>query len=362
MTLTGKLLAALALTLVATAVVPGCKRVIVYVDPDGGVVDPNADGGGLPGQDGFEGCASATAKAELAPLDLFIALDTSFSMDFDGKWYAVSSALDSFVTNNASVKGLGLGLQYFPLRQQCNVDLYASPAVPFEELPAVAPKISTSLAAQRMAGGTPIVQILEGAIAYTQAWYAAHPDRKVAILVATDGVPDETCPVAMAPRLPNNLANAVALATQSKDAAVPVFVIGVGADLDALNQIAAAGGSTQAIFVETNGSAEQAFLEALNKIRGNAVSCDFTVPTAPGQTIDYSRVNVVFSASPTAPSDTFVQVASAAECALAGARGWYYDDPLAPTKVLLCPQACEAVAKAGEAKIDVVFGCSTIVL
>ena len=44
--------------------------------------------------------------------------------------------------------------------------------------------------------------------------------------------------------------------------------------------------------------------------------------------------------------------------------GWYYDDPVMPTKITLCKASCDAanvqvgVDKAGE--IDVTFGCNTI--
>lgn len=65
----------------------------------------------------------AKQEAKLAPLDIFMMLDISSSMlDRTGsranaptKWEAVSSALKAFLTDPAS-NGLGVGIQYFPLR------------------------------------------------------------------------------------------------------------------------------------------------------------------------------------------------------------------------------------------------------
>jgi hypothetical protein len=71
--------------------------------------------------DAFLACASATVRAQNLPLDLFFMLDSSGSMDDlvaaqTSKWTAVTSAMSGFVDDPASA-GIGVGLQYFPLRQ-----------------------------------------------------------------------------------------------------------------------------------------------------------------------------------------------------------------------------------------------------
>jgi hypothetical protein len=71
--------------------------------------------------DSFAGCASTTELAKELPLDLYLMLDTSGSMDDlvaaqKSKWNAVVSALTGFVNDPASA-GIGVGLQYFPLTQ-----------------------------------------------------------------------------------------------------------------------------------------------------------------------------------------------------------------------------------------------------
>jgi hypothetical protein len=71
--------------------------------------------------DALSGCASTTQQAKELPLDLYLMLDTSGSMDDlvgpqRSKWTAVVSALTAFVNDPASA-GIGVGLQYFPLTQ-----------------------------------------------------------------------------------------------------------------------------------------------------------------------------------------------------------------------------------------------------
>jgi hypothetical protein len=71
--------------------------------------------------DALNGCAFTTQMAKELPLDLYLMLDTSTSMDDlvgaqKSKWNAVVSALTGFVNDPASA-GIGVGLQYFPLTQ-----------------------------------------------------------------------------------------------------------------------------------------------------------------------------------------------------------------------------------------------------
>jgi hypothetical protein len=39
--------------------------------------------------------------------------------------------------------------------------------------------------------------------------------------------------------------------------------------------------------------------------------------------------------------------------------GWYYDDPLVPTKVLVCAQTCSAIQAVADVRVSFVFGCAT---
>ena len=40
-------------------------------------------------------------------------------------------------------------------------------------------------------------------------------------------------------------------------------------------------------------------------------------------------------------------------------HGWFYDDPDAPSEIVLCRKSCEQVQAHPEGRVDVVFGCAT---
>jgi hypothetical protein len=97
-------------------------------------------------------------------------------------------------------------------------------------------------------------------------------------------------------------------------------------------------------------------------IRSAKLSCDLAIPKPANQTIDPAKVNVQVDAASGATT-LLPKVANAAACGTT--EGWYYDNEAAPTKVLLCPRACDlanaqvGVGKAG--KVEVLFGCDSIV-
>jgi Mg-chelatase subunit ChlD len=65
-----------------------------------------------------------------------------------------------------------------------------------------------------MYGGTPTVPMLEGAAAYLKGWLADHPDHRAVLVVATDGMPDQSF-TAVTDGLPNSLANVIAVAAEA---------------------------------------------------------------------------------------------------------------------------------------------------
>ncbi|MFO7181669.1 MAG: VWA domain-containing protein [Pseudomonadota bacterium] len=94
-------------------------------------------GGGLgPGGKMFEECAGDVVSGKLAPLDMFVMLDTSGSMldpteNGTQKWEAVKEAIIAFLRDPGSV-GLGVGIQYFPQRKpnvpaECTSDADCGP-------------------------------------------------------------------------------------------------------------------------------------------------------------------------------------------------------------------------------------------
>lgn len=299
-------------------------------------------------------CATQTARADLVPLDVGLAVDTSYSMDFQDKWSNVREALRAFISNQAYA-GLGVGLQFFPSRAACSVSDYATPAVPMAQLPVAQPTLRTAIDAQRVSGGTPLVQVIQGMGEYMRAWAGAHPERKPILIVASDGIPDDSC-TSTDQTPPNSLANAVlqAQATYKGTPSVPVFVIGVGNELTALNAVAQAGGTESAIIIDTGKSIVNQFLDALDAIRKKALFCSFPVPQSG---VDTEKVNVQFS-EPNKTPEVFVRTGDEAGCAGAKTNGWHYDDKLRPQNVVLCKETCERVTSS-QGRLDVIFGCAT---
>jgi len=337
-------------------------------------------------------CAATVNKGEAVPLGMYLMIDKSGSMQ-GANWTAVTNALKSFV-DQPTAAGIGVGLQYFPIDSgvQCNiafcatnadcgpaacgpcmppplpgfpgtctgiggssceVPAYAKPAVIIQNLPGVAPVIKSSLDNTSPTGGTPTSAALDGAITYTKQWMGMNPNAVGVVIFATDGEPSDC---------DTNLQNIYAIAKKGYDEvpSVRTYVIGVGAQLTALNGIAAAGGTGQAYLVDTNAGAQDQFLQAMNEIRGAALSCAYLIPAPPAnEMIDYGAINVQYTPEGGMP-ELIPQVSSLAGCPADG-KAWYYDNQNPPKQILLCPATCDAISGDAKGQIDVLVGCATII-
>lgn len=342
------------------------------------------------------------------------------------KWKSVGLALGTFMTDKRSV-GIGAGLQYFPSQNElpsicstdaqckgkgtcgfgkacdklapdgnryicaddescqnsgvvggkcvtdtsakecvdstCVVEDYATPDVPITEIPAAIDLFATSLAKHKPLGGTPTGPALQGAIEYATKWAADHPDHKVAVVLATDGLPTQCAPVAK---------ETIAAHAAKGRPAVDTYVIGVfakTANLDLvktnLNHIAQAGADRDAFLITTGGNAAKEFADAMAEIRTAALPCDFAIPPQSGGTaIDYGKVNV--DVADPAGNKSSLGYATNEEGCNPDDGGWYYDaDPKMggePTQVKLCPASCTVYRSQAGMKIATVFGCETVIV
>lgn len=336
--------------------------------------------GGSGGTGALTGCAKETFGGELVPVDMYMMFDRSASMKDSGKWGAVTTAVKKFVVLPGLDK-LGMGIAFFPTPaktpipgactndQQCGfygpcvpvfnmcsgslagndscvATDYETPVVGIEAFPGVSSKIIAAIDATKPEGAsTPGAPALEGAIDHATLWQQQHTDRVVVVIFATDGEPTNCTP--------NTVQDMVNHAAEgaNQTPSIKTFVIGVG-DLSALNQVAAAGGTNQAIIV-SSGNAEKEFLDALNKIRG-AVGCQYLIPV--GGKADPGKVNVLFTPDGGGEGTLIKQVPDAASCL--GQIGWYYDNPASPSQIMLCPAACDLVTNQ-KGKVEVVLGCKT---
>src|SRR6185503_12254346 len=102
---------------------------------------------------------------------------------------------------------------------------------------------------------------------------------------------------------------------------INTYVIGVGPNLQALNQIAQAGGSNMAYLVDSGNT--QQFLDAMKQIRGIALGCEFSIPpTSGGRPTDFTKVNILHT--PRAGGENIIyHVNGLADCR-PDTGGWYY--------------------------------------
>jgi hypothetical protein len=122
------------------------------------------------------------------------------------------------------------------------------------------------------------------------------------------------------------------------------------------DKIAAAGGSGQAFNAGGADTAQQ-FLDALDRI-ASSVGCTFMVPQPENRTPNPDQLNFTFTPEGQ-PKELYPRVPDSAACA--DHLGWFYDDPAAPTRIDLCPAACDRLLD-GEGLVEIVIGCQTVLL
>ncbi len=92
---------------------------------------------------------------------------------------------------------------------------------------------------------------------------------------------------------------------------------------------------------------------------GSALSCEFEIPPPPpGEEFNPDLVNLEFDDG-MGGVKVIGRVDSVNDCANV-AEGWYYDDPVMPTTILLCPNTCTDIQGAVDGKVSIEFGCETI--
>jgi hypothetical protein len=331
--------------------------------------------------DNDTGCVGESYAPEIVPLDIYIMFDQTGSTctcvdppdtTLTGcppvgcnmtRLEAIRQAATTFVQDPEST-GIGVGIGYFgnlPIGSaSCDPASYDDPAVGIAALPGNANAIIQSLNSVQPTGETASGAAIRGACTYASGWKASHPGHEVVILLLTDGKPEApvTCANGTGPCCPT-LPDAIAAATECATAnpSVKTYVLGVGPLTGNLEEIAVAGGTTQAYMVgDTNAS--QNVLTALRAIRGDAViPCDLQLPPPPsGSALNPNQVNMAYADS-ACVGTVIGHVDTLATCDNTG--GWYYDDPNNPQAIHLCPATCDMVSDPGGSLLFSV-GCSTV--
>jgi hypothetical protein len=237
-------------------------------------------------------------------------------------------------------------------RVSCNASDYETPVVPISPLPDAADLLSAKLDEQEPDFGTPTTPSIQGALNHARAWASAHVGKRMALVFATDGEP------AGCSSSNNTIDTAAAAAKAAFEAvpSIPTYVIGIGPQLANLNQLAQQGGTGAAYIITPGADVAKQFADALNAVRSRTATCNYVLPK--NKNIDPRKVNVRLGLGMSAPV-SLAQVAGLDKCDALG--GWYYDDPVTPTLISLCPATCEAVKAAGGSSVQVLLGCNTIV-
>lgn len=330
-------------------------RYICY--PDGGEANLAITTGGVIGYNSAAcpvGTVAGIANTAICSNPASCTLADAF--DPAAKWIPVGAAMNGFFADPTSA-GMSASLGFFPKASAqgptlCQPTDYGTPAVPLSALPNTT-IFKNAIAGQKPGGNTPTEVALDGAIAYAKGVAKSHPNDVTAIVLVTDGEPTECAsPVGQNISVVRGIAQAAASDPQTP---IKTYVIGVGANLTNLNQIASGGGTGTATIVSTTNPTQTSadFQKALEKIRGQALTCDLALPKPPdGKSLDINAVNVVATLGGKEDVLTYNK-----DCK--GGSGWHYDDPNSPKLVQLCPTSCSAIRADSGGKVSIAFGCAT---
>jgi hypothetical protein len=265
------------------------------------------------------------------------------------RWTVMQPALESFFAS-ADSSGLWAGISFFGRNNSCSADAYEKPDSEIALLPAASTNLKAVIDQQTPSGYTPTYASMKGALTHADTWASQHENQQVVLVYATDGYP-LGCDDPM-----NTIDQAANLAKAAYDGknAIRTYVLGVGPNLTDLNKIASAGGTEQAMFIDTTKDFTADLAKRLDEIRNAvAIDCVYKVPDPPaGQNFD-GRVNVDYTSGTGAVAH--VGYNDAADCK----EGWQYTDASAQ-EIKLCGTTCDTVKSDTKAKIDVLYGCTTV--
>lgn len=341
-------------------------------DPSAG--DPPINGDGTI----TDACATDTFIADLEPSALAFQIDTSGSMNcpitdpgclFEdtpssgSRWSAFRTAMLGALEGLPDT--LATGVLRFPVTFSCAA---ATPVVAIQPLGDVRTTIVSELNAITDPDG---VTPTHDALLAGYEILRARPEENRFLLLATDGAAsvcegcDEDCAFGTVPppavdAMVNDVAEA--LATDG----IRTFVIGVPGAASfrtELSRIANSGGTARSDTCSDNGPEYchydltdatvdfgSLLTDTLNEISGDVLACDFAVPTE--ATVDLNRVNVRVTAGDGTTSDVPRDPSEQ--------NGWNYNED--SSRILLFGPACDSAKSARDGKVDIVYGCPTVII
>ena len=334
---------------------------------DGGIVTTGGSGGGTggTGSGGTFGedakiCGGIEVGVETVPFNMLIMFDQSVSMAeyLDNvapptRWEAVTGALIDFF-NSPEAQPLGIGISYFEQIDKttsmtsCNVADYTPPDVeiaPMSE-PGQVQKLVDSVRRHFPTGYTPTAPALKGALDHAKAYTMSHPGRQTMVVLATDGIPTQCMP-----NTSFDIGQQIAGPAFMGMPSIRTFVVAAATGLSALAAISQAGGTGAPVVVTDPKTTSEQIKSAFQRLSRTNFSCSYRIPAGgEGGRTDPNMVNVVIR-STGQPERRLPLFSSSNNCG----DGWYYDNPMRPENIMLCPTTCSSLFN-GELRI--IVGCA----
>jgi hypothetical protein len=324
---------------------------------------------------GAPACSGGVSQAVFRRVNMFISFDKSGSMA-GPRWDGSVQALTSFFRDPATA-GLGVALEYFGLGASltvnglstgdgcpgasCGVAACASPMIPLGVLTAATgtadpqEDILVRSLAVGTGGSTPSYPALRGAYNAALARQADAPEEYNVVIFVTDGDPQD-CQYMGGTAASTNQRLAIEAEQMYLNSEIPTYTICMtGANCAALDEIASRGGGDSFTIDSANTAQVAADLkDALLDIAGQNASCVFELPNVGG--FNPNAGTVLYTPS-SGGTQSLTRQSSAATCG----AGWYFDDPLNPTGITLCPSTCSTIQADPAARIEVGLGCPQLI-
>jgi hypothetical protein len=311
-----------------------------------------------------ENCWERVFPGNPLPVDMYLLADNSEDMNcFPGescpsdagappgartRWAPIAGAIPNFVAQSAGTSDVAAGL--FPRfgagnDVSCLVADYVSPGLPFGT--------SRDAFAHFFEGRTPrgawvLQAALDGALQYARLHAVQQPNRQTIVALVTPGHENKAC-------TDDSFEAASRLAASALAAAPPVktTVISTLPSLVDLFKVAVAGGTwPQGRPTPTTGDPQT---DTVAAIQAAAAPCDYAMPQTSNPEWDRLWFFVRMKLGTAGAFSPLLRLMSPEGCTASG--GWFFNDNLNPSRIMLCPSSCRAMSTASGSVVELGIGC-----